>query len=250
MKRVISLLLVVTLLCSVLPQFIVGANAVEAQSASFISRSDGVWLWPTTSYAVSDWAGCNASPSVNSNCYFCGIQHGICGANHLTTLGHNGVDIPVGVGSDVYAAASGTLYCTNYDWPSRGITAVVEHPITGTSWSYYSVYQHLQSTVTAKNGSSVAAGEVIAWTGNTDGYGTGQAHLHFGIIMGTSGQGNALAQAPNSNISAIENCGWITTSGYATGRILPNPALNSPAGNPTYTDGCESNGISGMEVRH
>ena len=216
-------------------------STVQAESASFISRSDGVWLWPTTYYAVSDWAGCNASPSSNSYCYFCGVQHGLCGANHLTTLGHNGVDIPVGVGSEVYAVASGILYCTNYDWPSRGITAVVEHPIVGTSWSYYSIYQHLQSTVTAKNGSAVAVGEVIAWSGNTDGYGTGQAHLHFGIVMAASGQGNALAQAPNSNISAIENCGWITTSGYATGRILPNPALNSPAGNPTYTDGCESN---------
>ena len=216
-------------------------STVQAESASFVSRSDGMWLWPTVYYAVSDWAGCNASPSVNSYCYFCGIQHGICGANHLTTLGHNGVDIPVGVGSEVYATASGTLYCTDYDWPSRGITAVVEHPISGTGWSYYSVYQHLQRTATAKNGSAVTAGEVIAWSGNTDGYSTGQAHLHFGILMGASGQGNALAQAPNSNISAIENCGWITTGGYATGRILPNPALNSPAGNPIYTDGCESN---------
>ena len=241
MKRFFSLLLAVSLLCSMLPQITLGASAAEAQSAVFISRSDGVWLWPTTYYAVSDWAGCNASPSMNSYCYFCGVQHGLCGANHLTTLGHNGVDIPVSVGTEVYAAASGTLYCTNTDWQSRGITAVVEHPITGTGWSYYSIYQHLQSAITAKNGSAVAAGEVIAWSGNTDGYGTGQAHLHFGIVMGASGQGNALAQAPNSNISAIENCGWITTSGYATGRILPNPALNSPAGTPTYTDGCENN---------
>ena len=215
-------------------------STVQAESASFVSRSDGVWLWPTTSYAVSDWAGCNASPSVNSYCHFCGVQHGICGANHLTTLGHNGVDIPV-TKQEVYAAAPGTLYCTNYDWPDRGITAVVEHPIGGTGWSYYSIYQHLQSAVTAKSGSAVTAGEIIAWSGNTNGYGGGDYHLHFGIVMGASGQGNALAQAPNSNISAIENCGWITNSGYATGRILPNPALNSPAGNPTYTDGCESN---------
>ena len=215
-----------------------------AETASFVKRSDGVWLWPTTRYAVSDWAGCNAAPGVNSYCYFCGVQHGTCAAYHQTTLGHNGIDIPVTAGSDVYAAAAGTLYCTNTDWPSRGITAVIEHPITGTDWSYYSVYQHLQSTEINKNGTRVNAGDRIAKTGATDGYGTGQAHLHFGVVMGASGQGSALAQNPNNQytgVSAIENCGWILNEGYATGRILPNPALNSPAGEPVYTDGCGPN---------
>ena len=245
MKRMVIWILAITCMMTIFVSVPLNVDAatttVQAESASFISRSDGVWLWPTSYYAVSDWAGCNASPTVNSYCYFCGVQHGLCGANHVTTLGHNGVDIPVGAGSNVYAAAAGTLYCTNYDWPDRGITAVVEHPISGTGWSYYTVYQHLQTAYTAKNDTAVAAGEVIALSGSTDGYGTGQAHLHFGILMGASGQGNALAQDPNNNISAIEKCGWITTSGYAPGRILPNPALNSPAGNPTYTDGCESN---------
>lgn len=242
MKRLAAFTLVLCMLVTVLlPQLSIEAEAATAQSASFISRTDGVWLWPTTYYAVSDWAGCNASPTSNSYCHFCGVQHGLCGANHLTTLGHNGVDIPVGIGSEVYATASGTLYCTNTDWAYRGKTAVVEHPITGTGWSYYSIYQHLNSTATAKNGRTVSVGEVIAWSGNTDGFGTGQAHLHFGLLMAASGQGSALAQNPNANISAIENQGWITKSGYATGRILVNPALNSPAGDPTYTDGCRNN---------
>ena len=242
LKRLAAFTLVLCMLVTVLlPQLSIEAEAATAQSASFISRTDGVWLWPTTYYAVSDWAGCNASPTSNSYCHFCGVQHGLCGANHLTTLGHNGVDIPVGIGSEVYATASGTLYCTNTDWAYRGKTAVIEHPITGTGWSYYSIYQHLNSTATAKNGRTVSVGEVIAWSGNTDGFGTGQAHLHFGLLMAASGQGNALAQNPNANISAIENQGWITKSGYATGRILVNPALNSPAGDPTYTDGCRNN---------
>lgn len=239
MKKIISLFLSIVLLCAVSPQLIPETYATEAQSANFVNRSDGVWLWPTTFYAVSDWAGCNGAWAC---CFHAGDNHGGCLAPHETSngWGHNGIDIPVR-NAEVYAAASGTLYCTNYDWPSRGITAVVEHPINGTNWSYYSVYQHLQSTVTSKNGSAVAAGEVIAWSGNTNGYGGGDFHLHFSILMGASGQGNALAQAPNSNITAIENPGWITASGFTTGRILPNPALNSPAGTPTYTDGCESN---------
>lgn len=221
------------------------ANTLQAESASFISRSDGVWLWPTETYTINDWAGCNSYDSA-TECYLCSTYNGTshtvtCVADHrYPSYGHNGIDIQA-AGSKVYAAAPGVLYCSNYDWPSRGITAVVEHPISGTGWSYYSIYQHLQSTVLAKNGSAVAAGEVIAWSGNTDGYGTGQPHLHFGIIMGTSGQGNDMAQAPNSKISAIENCGWITTSGYTTGIILNNPALNSPAGNPADPYGCGQN---------
>ncbi len=241
MKRILSLILAMLMMIGLVSTISLHSHAADIESASFVKRNDGVWLWPTTKYAVSDWSGCNASPSVNSKCYFCGVRHGICAANHVSTYGHNGIDIPVSTGQNVYAAAAGILYCTNTNWESRGITAVVEHPIAGTEWSYYSIYQHLQSTETSKNGKNVSAGEVIAKSGKTAGKNDGAAHLHFGVIMGKSGQGNSLATAPNSQISSIESYGWITTSGYATGRIMTNPALNSPAGTPTYTDGCKEN---------
>ena len=217
-------------------------DEIQAEGADFIKRSDGVWLWPLPQAAYnkfSDWAGCHGY----SNCPFHNQYHSGWGdsAHTSNNLGHNGIDIGVSVGTEVYAAADGVLYCTSTDWSSRGITAIVEHPAgvdaNGTSWSYYSIYQHLNSVVSALDGKTVKAGDIIAYSGKTNGAGTGQAHLHFGIVLAPSGFGYQFSRNPNSGsenqLYWVESKGWITTSGYQTGRILPNPALNSPAGFPT-----------------
>lgn len=213
-----------------------------AETADFMHRSDGVWLWPLPKSAYnrfSDWAGCHGY----SNCPFHDKYHSGWGdsAHTSNNLGHNGIDIGVSVGTEVYAAADGVLYCTSTDWSSRGITAIVEHPAgvdaNGTSWSYYSIYQHLNSVVSSLDGKTVKAGDIIAYSGKTDGAGTGQAHLHFGIVLAPSGSGYAFSRNPNSGsenqLYWVESKGWILDAGYRTGRILPNPALNSPAGFPT-----------------
>ncbi len=107
---------------------------------------------------------------------------------------------------------------------------VVEHPIgndgSGNAWSYYTYYQHL-SEFTVADGSFVSAGATIAKTGNS-GTSTGP-HLHVGMVLGRSGQ--------YDSIYALENAGWVTTAGFHEGRILNNPALNSPAGEPYFPYG-------------
>ncbi len=222
-------------------------TTIKAQTADFVHRSDGIWLYPLPqkNYIVNDWAGCNG----NNSCYWHrGDNHGGCLADHATWngYGHNGIDLNAVSGvTPVYASAPGTLYCTNKDWPYRGITAVVEHPIgvgtDGKNWSYYTVYQHLSATQTGKDGQYVEAGDVIATAGKTDGFGTGQSHLHFEIMLAHSGKGHDMSRDTNNIITDVENYGWVTEKGFSIGRILNNPALNSPAGIPESYDGAKPN---------
>lgn len=208
------------------------SNALKSESASFISRSDGIWLWPMPVYTMSDWAGCNG----NSSCYFHpGDNHGGCAAwSHATAdgYGHSGFDAAASTSTPVYAMADGTAYVRYQD--ARGYYVVVEHPLgkdeSGNSWSYYTYYQHL-SEFTVADGTPVSVGTTIGKTGNS-GTSTGP-HLHVGMVLGKSGC--------YDSIYDLECKGWVITSGFQEGRILNNPALNSPAGNPTYTDGCEAN---------
>ena len=196
-----------------------------AETASFISRSDGVWFWPlpTTYYnTFSDWAGCPGT----GTCPFCNTTHPSWGDNYHTgqAYGHNGFDVGTGGNKcDVYAAADGTAYLSSQSTNGgRVYYIVVEHQL-GNGWSYYSYYQHL-SAFSVSNGATVTAGQSIGKVGNTGGdYGI---HLHFGMVLGPSGLG---VNAPNN----LEGKGWVLTSGLKQGRIVVNPALNSPAGFPT-----------------
>lgn len=203
----------------------------DAQSAEFITRNDGVWLWPLSREAynkVTDWAGCNGDWS----CPFpghSGNNHGGCLAPHETAdgLGHNGIDI--GTAETVYAMAAGTAY-TREDGV-RGKYIVIEHPIgigpDGKRWAYYTYYQHLNSFAVG-NGAAVDAGTPIGVSGNT-GLSTA-AHLHVGMVLGHCDSYDA--------IGYLESKGWVLTPGFQEGRIVNNPARNSPAGYPTgyYVD--------------
>lgn len=226
-RRVISLVLALALVLTVVGPFAVrrtSAASLTAEGASFVHRSDGVWLWPLSKEAYNcftDWAGCNGDWS----CYFHpGDNHGGCEAAHETSdgFGHNGID--VGVVETVYAMADGTAY-TREDG-IRGKYVIIEHPIgvgsDGKNWSYYSYYQHLAS-FSVGNNVPVKAGDAIGVSGST-GASTG-AHLHLGIVLGHSGSCDSL--------QSLENAGWVTSAGYQRGRILNNPARNSPSGYPT-----------------
>lgn len=203
---------------------------LSAESASFVSRSDGVWYWPlpqTYYNAFSDWAGCPGQGS----CPFCGVVHSGWGDNWHTdqAYGHNGFDVGTGGNyCNIYAAASGTAYCSSKSANGgRGYYIVIEHPL-GNGWSYYSYYQHMND-FSVSNGATVSAGQVIGQVGCTGGdYGV---HLHFGIILAESNRGQAFTNS--STLYNVEVKGWVLTPGMKEGRILVNPALNSPAGFPT-----------------
>ena len=84
--------------------------------------------------------------------------------------GHNGVDIAAPFGTDIYAAASGTVVVANWYY-SYGNCVMIEHP-DGTR----TLYGHC-SALYVSVGDSVTVGQVIAAVGST-GYSSGN-HLHF-----------------------------------------------------------------------
>lgn len=87
---------------------------------------------------------------------------------------HAGVDIAVPVGSEVYTIAPGTVSKTGYT-SARGNYITVDH-----GNGVQSLYEHL-SEYAATVGQNVAAGDLIARSGNT-GIGTGP-HLHYEISV-------------------------------------------------------------------
>ena len=90
---------------------------------------------------------------------------------------HKGIDIGAPTGTNIVAAASGTVVVSTYSY-SAGNYIMINH-----GGGVYSVYMHA-SKLLASVGDSVKKGEVIAKVGST-GYSTGP-HLHFGIrVNGT-----------------------------------------------------------------
>ena len=90
---------------------------------------------------------------------------------------HKGVDIGAASGSDIIAAASGTVVISTYSY-SAGNYIMINH-----GGGVYTVYMHC-SKLLASEGQQVSQGQVIAKVGST-GYSTGP-HLHFGIRAGGS----------------------------------------------------------------
>lgn len=89
-----------------------------------------------------------------------------------------GIDLGVGDGTPVKAAASGKVVYT--DWlGGYGYTMFIDH-----GSGYMTQYSHLQS-FSASVGQVVNIGQTIALSGHS-GIGTGP-HLHFGALAGTSG---------------------------------------------------------------
>lgn len=127
-------------------------------------KNESQWMWPTSLRRVS-----------------CGFADNYYHTSHW----HRGIDIPVSVGTNVYASRSGTVALVVGDTSSRGRYVVIDH-----GDGYYSEYQHLKS-VSVKKGDTVKQGQVIAKSGATNGTsGGGAAHLHFEIMkLGKSGLG-------------------------------------------------------------
>lgn len=114
----------------------------------------GKFIWPTTSTYITSPFGFRIHP--------------VTGAY----TGHTGVDIGVGMGSPVYAAASGTVIVAGR-YGGYGYAVVIDH---GSGIS--TLYGH-NSSVSVSVGQNVKQGQVVASSGST-GISTGP-HLHFEV---------------------------------------------------------------------
>jgi len=89
----------------------------------------------------------------------------------MNLAGHNGIDFPLPVGTEILAVDAGRVLWVKMDEEGFGLHVKIEHPH---GWS---LYAHL-SEVSVQADASVQAGSVIGLSGNT-GMSTGP-HLHFG----------------------------------------------------------------------
>lgn len=109
--------------------------------------------------------------------------------NAAASTNHKGIDIAAVVGSDVLAANSGTVTAAGYNNLSGNYIRV--RGADGTETFYGHLSERLRTV-----GDVVAAGEVIAKSGNT-GNSTGP-HLHFGVYK------NGVAVDPLPLFSAVD----------------------------------------------
>lgn len=120
----------------------------------------GAFAWPTTSSMITSPFGFRIHPIT-------GIY-----------TGHTGVDIGVGMGSPVYAAADGKVIVASYGYGGYGVAVVIDH---GSGIS--TLYGH-NSSLNVSVGQTVTRGQVIASSGSS-GWSTGP-HLHFEVRVGGS----------------------------------------------------------------
>ena len=135
--------------------------------------------WPTSLHAISQDPCYSSDPqfctygAVRSHCYDYG-DDGICEPRL-----YNAVDIPVSIGSRVYATHNGTASTVGYDPYGWGAYVVVSGSVT-------TIYAHL-SQIFVNQGETVTQGKNIGLSGNSGFvYGNnGGAHLHYGIASST-----------------------------------------------------------------
>ena len=103
---------------------------------------------------------------------------------------HNGIDIAAEPGSEVCAAADGTVY-TVYEDETMGTTVVIRH-----DGGYVTKYASLAEDVKVSAGQSVKSGDVIGTVGCTALLETAIGdHLHFAVTC------NGEAYDPNEFLS-------------------------------------------------
>lgn len=133
------------------------AKKAESEGRIYETRSIGniSFLWPVPS-----------SGRITS--YFGGREAPIKGAS----TSHKGIDIGASSGSDIKAAAGGSVVIATYS-SSAGNYVMISH-----GGGVYTVYMHMKSMAVSE-GDEVSKGQVIGYVGST-GNSTGP-HLHFGI---------------------------------------------------------------------
>ena len=89
---------------------------------------------------------------------------------------HNGIDIAAETGTEVCAAADGTVY-TVYEDETMGTTVVIRH-----EGGYVTTYSSLDAKTGVKTGDTVTAGQVIGCVGNSALLETALGeHIHFSV---------------------------------------------------------------------
>ena len=92
---------------------------------------------------------------------------------------HNGVDIAAEAGTQVCAAAAGTVY-TVYEDETMGMTVVIRH-----DGDYTTKYSSLAAEVSVSPGDEVALGQAIGCVGDTALLETALGdHVHFSVTCG------------------------------------------------------------------
>ncbi|HSG46160.1 MAG TPA: peptidoglycan DD-metalloendopeptidase family protein, partial [Anaerolineales bacterium] len=128
--------------------------------------------------------------------------------------GHNGIDWGIPVGTQIKAAADGTVDKVGFENGGYGNFVKMSHMDGNTK--YYTYYAHLHST-SVKAGQKISAGTVVGSSGNT-GASTGP-HLHFGVKID--------GQNPDYK-------GYLDPMPYLTGTAPSSPA--SPSTPDTGSD--------------
>ena len=94
--------------------------------------------------------------------------------------GHDGMDYGVGKDGAFYAAADGVVvHASDRKWSSDTASGYGWHVVLQHG-DYCTVYAHARPDLAVAVGQSVAAGQVVGYSGNT-GNSTGY-HLHFGVL--------------------------------------------------------------------
>ncbi|MCS7246777.1 MAG: M23 family metallopeptidase [Anaerolineales bacterium] len=122
---------------------------------------------------------------------------------------HTGIDIPLKVGSPVYAAGSGRVAWSGYGLLSGehnpddpyGLAVVIRHDFGYQGQTLYTVYGHLSETHLVV-GQPIQAGDLVGLSGAT-GKVTGP-HLHFEVRVGD----NSFSRSRNPELWVVPPQGW------------------------------------------
>ncbi len=130
----------------------------EKENSKYVG---GTFLWPvpTTFTRISSYYGSRKNP--------------ITGRNEF----HNGIDIPAGYGTNIYAANAGKVTKATDHW-SYGNYIMIDH-----GGGYATLYAHC-SKLLVSVGDTVKKGQIIAKVGST-GQSTGN-HLHFSLYQNSA----------------------------------------------------------------
>ena len=138
-------------------------DAARADLQKLLSKSGsstyvgGEFRWPTKATRITSYYGTRKDPITKKQSM------------------HTGIDIGAGMGSEIYAANSGTVIVAGWSSKGYGNYVVVDH-----GGGKSTLYAHMSKIKTTK-GAKVTKGDVIGLVGST-GYSTGP-HLHFEILI-------------------------------------------------------------------
>lgn len=156
-------------------------NSLKSVSVGQIPHAgSGILAWP---FSASFMAACPAKQGTLGNLfcitqYFGNTPFATANASVYNGMGHDGLDIGAPIGTPIEAALGGTVFATGNTDLIPGCYSFGKWVMLAHSNGLNTMYAHL-SQISVSKGQSVAAGDVLGYSGMT-GYATGP-HLHFGV---------------------------------------------------------------------